>query len=174
MMRINISNAQIAEHRTRLDDLFCEDVREMKEKILAVLVVVALIISTISLVLSPRTGLQGPKGNTGDTGPQGLQGPQGPSSNIDADTIRADSFELKIKDYFGVYGSPINLEFVRIDNGTLFNNDISQITNVTLFSATAFYNYIVAENSDQTIIRFQNSFYIIKWTLPAFILYCTP
>ena len=127
----------------------------MKEKVLTVLVIISLALSVFSLVLTLRAT------------PNIIT-----SVNTDTETLRADSFELKIKDHIGNYGYEGHTEFYRVDNETAFNEDISEFTNVTLISTTAFFNYIVLTEYEYThILRVQNSFYIIKAT---FILYCTP
>jgi hypothetical protein len=134
----------------------------MKEKVLTVLVIISLALSVFSLVLTLRA-----TPNTITT------------VSTDMETLRADSFELKIKDLFEYYkqlGQYFeSVQFTRIANESImneYNRDYIGNSNLTLVSTDFFYNNVLQGNHRFFImIRYHDVFYC---RTESNVFYCTP
>lgn len=138
----------------------------MKEKILTILVVASLVLSVFNLVLLLRTNGMNIIG-------QSTIG----QSAIDTETIKADSFELEVKDYIAGmptnYGKSTTYAFNRMDNKTELDYYFVS-TNATLTSVdkTAFLNYTSIDQNvanPNGVFRCQNTFYIcLTYSTPTY------
>ena len=138
------------------------------EKIALMLAIVALACSMASLIL-------------GFFGSQNIFSLPLQTSQQQTDaTLRADSFELKLKDYAAAASSPELMYFQRIDNQTLiaqFQSEISK-ENCTKVSESTFYNdFTVAMHASPeyvgrfTLERIGNTFYLILPTINPYTLF---